>query len=231
MAIPRRGLRCRGPPAPRPPTPTLARVEEELRAWWTLDLGAGAAAQDAFDRLLARYREPHRRYHTARHVLAVLREITALLPAVPVSDAASVRLAGFFHDAIYRPASDDEAASAALARRELGALGVAPDRVDAVAHLVLATADHHPQGVDEQVLCDADLAVLAAPPATYEAYARGVRAEYGHVDDDAWRVGRGAVLEGFLNQPQIFATPPMRGREPRARANLEAELARLSAPG
>jgi predicted metal-dependent HD superfamily phosphohydrolase len=209
-------------------------VDDELRAWWTHDLGTGWPARDAFDRLLARYREPHRHHHTAVHVLGVLREIEALLAAVPVEDAPAVRLAAFFHDAVYRPASDDEAASAALARRELAALGIPPARVDDVARLVLATADHHPRAHgwnhDEEVLCDADLAVLAAPPAEYQAYVNGVRAEYAHVDDDAWRSGRGAVLQDFLRQPHIFSTPPMHEREPRARANLEAELASLSIP-
>jgi predicted metal-dependent HD superfamily phosphohydrolase len=147
---------------------------------------------------------------------------------VSADDAAAVRLAAFFHDAVYRPASDDEVASAAVARRELAALGESPSRVEVVARLVMSTAAHRPRTVDEEVLCDADLAILAAPPAEYEAYAHGVRAEYRHVDDDAWRSGRGAVLEDFLRQEHIFSTPPLRAREPRARANLEAELAGLA---
>jgi predicted metal-dependent HD superfamily phosphohydrolase len=205
-------------------------VDDELRAWWTLDLGTSPASLDTFERLLARYREPQRHYHTVRHVSAVLRQIAALATSVPPDDLPAVRLAAFFHDAVYRPASDDEAASAALARRELLALGVLPERVDAVAQLVLSTAAHRPRTRDEEVLCDADLAVLAAPPAVYEAYARGVRAEYGNVDDDVWRSGRGEVLEGFLSQEHIFSTAPMHAREPRARANLEAELASLGRP-
>jgi predicted metal-dependent HD superfamily phosphohydrolase len=202
-------------------------VEEELRAWWTLDLGTGAPALAAFERLLARHREPHRRYHTERHLLAVLRAVEGLIAEVAVDDAGAVRLAAFFHDAVYRPASDDEAASAALARRELRALGVAEHRVDAVARLVLATAEHDARLPDEQVLCDADLSVLAAEPAVYAAYARGVRAEYGGVDDAEWTAGRRAVVQRFLQRETLYATAPMRAQEPRARANLEAELAAL----
>jgi predicted metal-dependent HD superfamily phosphohydrolase len=203
-------------------------VEDELRAWWTTDLGSSPASLDALQRLLALYREPHRRYHTAQHVLMVLRAIDELRDEVAVGDVAAVRLAGFFHDAVYRPASDDEAASAALARRQLGALGVEPARLEAVARLVLATAAHHPHGPDEALLCDADLSVLAAAPPVYAAYVNGVRAEYARVDDAAWSVGRGAVLEGFLARPRIYSTEAMHAREPRARANLEAELASLA---
>jgi predicted metal-dependent HD superfamily phosphohydrolase len=204
-------------------------MEDELRAWWTLDLGTSAASLDAFDRLVTRYRESHRHYHTAHHLLAVLREIDALVRAVPVDDAAAVRLAAFFHDAVYRPASDDEVASAALAGRELGPLGVPAAREEAIAQLVLATAAHHPQTVDGQVLCDADLAILAAGPAAYEAYVHGVRAEYASVDDATWSAGRLVVLERFLARVTIYATGPMQHREPRARANLESERATLIA--
>ena len=76
-------------------------------------------------------------------------------------------------------------------------------------------------------MLDADLAVLAAEPSRYQAYARGVRAEYTHVDDAAWRTGRAAVLRAFLDRPAIYRTAPMRNQEHRARANLAAELSGL----
>ena len=78
------------------------------------------------------------------------------------------------------------------------------------------------------MLCDADLAVLAADPATYTAYATGVRAEYGHVDDGgvAGRAGRGAAA--FLDRPVLFHTTAMARRDATARANLTAELATLT---
>ena len=40
----------------------------------------------------------------------------------------------------------------------------------------------------------ADLAVLGADVAGYDAYVTGVRQEYRHVDDATWREGRAAVL-------------------------------------
>ncbi len=78
------------------------------------------------------------------------------------------------------------------------------------------------------MLLDADLAVLGADPAAYAAYVSGVRHEYAHVDDGAWRVGRGRVLEGFLAAEAIYRTPTARDWwESHARANLAAELATL----
>jgi predicted metal-dependent HD superfamily phosphohydrolase len=130
---------------------------------------------------------------------------------------------------VYDPRSaDNESASAALARQVLTELDQPPPTVARVSALVEATADHQPSSADEAVLVDADLAVLAGDPATYEAYARGVRREYAHVDDDAWRVGRAAVLRSLLDRRRLFTTEPATAWEARARANLTAELAGLT---
>jgi predicted metal-dependent HD superfamily phosphohydrolase len=209
-------------------------VEEELRDRWAADAGRGRAATTALDSLLGRYREPPRRYHGTAHVLRVLRTVEEILAAMPdpaVPDPAAVRLAAWYHDAIYDPraaAGANEAASAALAERDLASFGMAPERVASVARLVRVTAGHEPATPDEAVLCDADLAVLAADPATYTAYATGVRAEYGHVDEAAWRVGRAEVLSAFLARPVLFHTTAMAPRDGAARANLTAELATLT---
>ena len=184
-----------------------------------------------FETVVAHYREPHRQYHSLVHLDHVLAEAEELLLVVPVDDPGAVRLALFFHDVVYDPrAVDNEARSAALARRHLADLGLPAPRVDAVARLVEATAHHEtpPADLDLAVVNDADLAVLAGVPSAYDAYVAGVRAEYGHVDDAAWRAGRRAVLRALLDRPAIFATDPMRVREPRARANLSAELSLLS---
>jgi predicted metal-dependent HD superfamily phosphohydrolase len=225
----------------------LARVEEWLRAHWQAAIHDGrppdaapprpAKVEDTLDRLLARHREPHRQYHTATHVAAALATADDLLAEVEGPDGAAVRLALFFHDAVYDPQAApcaNEMASAALAERELAALGVGASCVDAACAAIMATADHVlPPGASPTaaIVLDADLAILAAEPARYDAYATGVRAEYAHVDDAAWRTGRAAVLVAFLDRPTVFVTAPMRSRESRARANLSAELSRLRAGG
>jgi predicted metal-dependent HD superfamily phosphohydrolase len=229
-------------------------VEQLLRAQWQAAVGrdpSGAShascADDHLDRLLARYREPQRRYHTVTHLAAVLGTAEDLMGQVTVADPEAVRLALFFHDAVYDPRSDtNEAASAALARAVLAELEVPSDRVDAVANLVMATRHQEPAPAttdrgtsdlgtatvdsDTAVVLDADLSILAAEPSRYQAYATGVRAEYAHVDDASWRAGRATVLRAFLERPAIYLTAPMRRQEHRARANLAAELSSLAAP-
>jgi len=75
---------------------------------------------------------------------------------------------------------------------------------------------------------DADLAILAADPAAYEAYRQQVRAEYRRLDDGQWRAGRSAVLRSLLERDELFLSPAARERwEAAARRNIAAELAAL----
>ena len=108
-----------------------------------------------------------------------------------------------------------------------------PADVDEVERLVLLTTHHDPAPGDVAgaLVSDADLAVLAGSPTTYRRYVRRVRAEYAHVDDGAWRVGRAEVLRSLLSAEHLFATPVGRDRwESRARANLAGEIEALTTP-
>ena len=204
--------------------------EAELRAAWTVTVGSGHAELAAFDDVIGRHREAHRRYHGVRHVTWVVRHIHELGAAWPVADLGAVTAAAFFHDAVYDPrAVDNEEQSALLAARVLGELGWTDERCAAVGRLVRATARHHAgDDPDCAVLLDADLAVLGADPAAYQAYVTGVRAEYAHVDAAAWRTGRAAVLRDLLARHPLYATAAARARwEARAAANMIAELATL----
>jgi predicted metal-dependent HD superfamily phosphohydrolase len=214
-----------------------AALERELTARWSADLGHRGPATDALRSLLARHAEPHRRYHTAVHVAHVLRGVQRLGDAagLDVASARTVRLAAWYHDVVYDPragAGANEEASAALAERTLVDLGEAAGTAAEVARLIRLTAGHEPAADDliGAVLIDADLGVLGAEPASYQAYVNGVRAEYAHVDEAGWRTGRAAVLRGFLERPRLFRLDVEPGRERRARANLTAELSGLTAP-
>jgi predicted metal-dependent HD superfamily phosphohydrolase len=213
---------------------------DALRARWTQALEAARATPDTApenapdpppyaDNLLARWQEPQRRYHTLTHLTAVLDHIDVL--EKHADDPALVRLAAWFHDAVYAPdRSENEERSARLAERALPEAGVAPEKTAEVARLVRLTVTHDPapDDVNGQVLCDADLAILAAPPETYAAYTAAVREEYAFVPEDAFRQGRAAVLRQLLALPRLFRTPYGTQRwEKAARANIAAELAEL----
>ncbi|MEV5985942.1 hypothetical protein AB0L85_13075 [Streptomyces sp. NPDC052051] len=208
---------------------------DALRSRWARTLLAvrrGVAEPDAApyaENLLRRWSEPQRRYHTVGHLVAVLDHVDRL--AAYADDPDAVRLAAWFHDAVYRPEhSENEERSARLAERALPEAGVERATTAEVARLVRLTADHAPAPGDANgaVLCDADLAILAAPEETYATYTAAVRAEYAFVPEQVFRTARAALLRQLLGQERMFRTPyGERTWAEAARRNLRGELARL----
>lgn len=205
---------------------------DRLTAAWNGSIAAFGAPTEAIAsglaELASRYREPHRRYHTLDHLDEVLVAVESLID--DADDPTVVRLAACYHDAVHDPRSaTNESDSARLATAQLSALGVPGPMLRAIARLVLMTSDHQALAdADEAVLADADLWILGAPSERYRRYAVDVRAEYAHVDDDGWRTGRAAVLDGFLGRDHIYASARFRTDfEAAARDNLADERENL----
>jgi predicted metal-dependent HD superfamily phosphohydrolase len=177
---------------------------------------------DLRDRLLAAY-STGRGYHDLRH----LAEVLVRLDELGVGNDVEVVLAAWFHDAVYDGEPGAEERSARLAETELHGAGV---DVAEVARLVRLTARHDPRPGDTrgESLCDADLAILAAPPDRYADYAAGVREEYAAHTDADFRTGRLAVLRELAARESLFRSAYAREHwEPRARENLRAEIQAL----
>lgn len=89
-------------------------------------------------------------------------------------------------------------------------------------------ATHHsttPSKGDPALVADIDLAILGAPEAEYDTYARAIRAEFAFASDEQFRDGRMAFLRRMIDKDRIFATPHfLRELEDRARDNLHREL-------
>jgi len=182
------------------------------------------------DGLLVAYGAPERGYHDLDHLAEILEHSSALLQSEP-GEPTTVALAAWYHDAVYDGTRDDEERSARLAEQELTAAGVSGDLVAEVARLVRLTETHDPVPTDAngRVLCDADLAILAAPAERYAAYVAGVRRDFAHLSDEEFRQGRLKVLEGLAGRDRLFHTPSGASWWERpARANLAREIAVLS---
>ena len=187
-------------------------------------------AQPLGEDLLARYAEQQRHYHDQRHLTEVLETIDELADAA--DDADTVRLAAWFHDAIYDPQADpgeNEEVSAQLAELELAAYGVEAARVEEIGRLVRLTAKHdcEPDDRNGAVLCDADLRILSATPQRYGEYSAGIRQEYGHIGDRDFARGRISFLQSLAGT-RLYATT--RGHdhwERAARDNIAREVGTL----
>jgi predicted metal-dependent HD superfamily phosphohydrolase len=199
----------------------LRARRESLAARWPLE-----DHLEVRDALLAAYADPSRGYHDTLHLAEVLDRLDELadagldLPRVPV------RLAAWFHDAVYDGRPGAEERSAAWAERALACTTYAEE----VARLVRLTEAHDPADDDlaGQALCDADLAILASEPLRYDEYVAGVRRDHARVPDADFTAGRAAVLRDLAARERLFRTPYARERwEPAARANLARELGSL----
>jgi predicted metal-dependent HD superfamily phosphohydrolase len=167
-------------------------------------------------------------YHDLLHLTEVLDRLDLLASSGAAFDPTTLALAAWFHDAVYDGSPDDEELSAQWAERALPV-----PYADEVARLVRMTVHHRPGDDDPAggALSDADLAILAAPRERYDAYVAGVRADYAHVEDDDFRIGRALVLADLAAKPYLFHTPQARGLwEADARANLTRELDELRSP-
>ena len=210
----------------------MSRSASQLESEWRKDAARFSASDAAqiFSDLIARHNEPQRHYHGVRHLSALLDLLARHAPQIPPGSPG--RLAIWWHDAIYDPtAKDNEEQSADLARDHLARLGAASDLIDDVAAVILATKNHWagPTLGEYDLFLDADIAILGAPPAIYDAYTRAVRKEYAWVTDDVFRVGRSAFLANALSWPRLFRTRAFEtAYADQARANMRRELALLT---
>ena len=132
---------------------------------------------------------------------------------------------------------DNEARSAELALAHIAAY--LPDAdVDAqrVAELIRWTARHgkitsadlaaDPQPQDLARFLDCDMAILGADAATFDAYDRGIAAEYrGVLPQPLFRLNRRRFLKRLLASERIFLSTDFHARlDAAARANLRRVL-------
>jgi predicted metal-dependent HD superfamily phosphohydrolase len=204
-------------------------------------VGAGATApEDEIRRvgtdLVDRWTGTGRTYHNLRHLTDVLARVDEL--AEETHEPHLVRLAAWYHGAIFdadkvaayaNRGGEDEVASAALAREQLTALGLPRAAVERVHEMVIVLVRHlaDPSDFDCAVLCDADLAMLAAEPQRYKAYLHDVREEYAGVPMADYLRARLRIVRKLLARPSLFVSPLGAAWEEPARQNLGAELHKL----
>lgn len=190
--------------------------------------------------LEAAYATPPRAYHGFGHVREVLRHYDDVAASTGWAQPNEVALAVLYHDAVYEAGrSDNETRSAALAREHIATwlpdAGIDPARV---TELIEATARHgqwapddfprDARGDDMRRFLDCDMAILGAAPDTFDAYDRGIAAEYrGVVPAWLFRMKRRAFLKTLLARDRIYLSDGFHARyDAPARANLRRAVNR-----
>jgi len=190
-------------------------------------------SEEMRSRLIAIYSGGDRHYHDLRHVETLL--VLAEEHAREINDNEAIEAAIWFHDAVYNTRRDDNEAQSAKLATELLAGLAADERLEFIAAMIRASANHRiptsmqlPAADDCALFLDMDLAILGSPAEEFAAYERAVRREYDWVPEKEWLVGRSRVLRNFLARPFIYASPQFkRSHEVAARSNLTRSLALL----
>ncbi|MEO6263417.1 MAG: hypothetical protein ABIO58_00315 [Luteimonas sp.] len=183
--------------------------------------------------LEAAYATPPRVYHNLQHVHEVLGRYAEVADGPGWMQPVEVYLAVLYHDAIHDAGRrDNEARSAALAvehiTRWLPGAGVDAARVAGLIELTARHGQCAPGDVDRDaaLFLDCDIAILGAEPATFDAYDRGIAAEYrGHVPVWLFKLSRRRFLKGLLARERIFLSDFFHERlDAQARRNLRCAV-------
>lgn len=181
------------------------------------------------------YSEKQRFYHNLRHIEDLYSKFVRYHEYIPAEDCDIVLWAIFYHDIIYNPTSKTNEEDSAALFQQCYSTKLPEATVSKVLEYILATKTHsHSASTTSdttlQLFLDLDLSILAAPSARYQEYAREIRLEYQHFEDDAYQQGRSAVLRQFLSTPALFTSPFGKSEnwETVASENIQWEINELS---
>lgn len=190
--------------------------------------GARGEGKEEYDELVALYGEPQRAYHNLVHIAHVLRELDQAKSLLENQEQVEMGL--WYHDSIYNTRKKDNVEkSTALAQQRLSRAGVRPSFIEGVTALILPT-EHQviPSTADGKHLVDMDLSILGKPELEFDEYELDIREEYAWVPEEQFKVGRRAILHGFLEREHIYSTDFFRQRyEIQAQKNIERSMAQL----
>jgi predicted metal-dependent HD superfamily phosphohydrolase len=147
------------------------------RSW--SELGSVIPPPSLHEKIIDRYREPHRSYHTLQHLEECLDHLSNVRSLT--INPAEIEIALWFHDAVYDPHQHDnnEEQSARWAVRVVQGVGLSVDAGERMRSLILATQHNAiPQTPNARLLVDIDLAILGASEERFDLYEKQVRQEY-----------------------------------------------------
>lgn len=147
------------------------------------------------ERLQWAWLEPHRHYHTEKHLAFLIGKIEHS-PAMG-TDRDKLLLTAFFHDAVYDPTAHDNEEKSVAMLREISQHAV----VEEVAEMIMDTKTHQPRTALSRQFVEWDMAVVTESGfAQLLAWEHGVFQEFRFVDYSIYKAGRLALLDGWAKQ-------------------------------
>jgi predicted metal-dependent HD superfamily phosphohydrolase len=173
------------------------------------------------------YDEPHRFYHTMKHIDAMLKGYVELFGQMSLAEY----LAIMYHDVLYfanSKTNEFDSVNMMFLHQKLFYPHIDENILFTAKDFIMATCHNVEPTIFAERIVDLDLMILGRPPKIYDEYVKNTRKEYSWYSNDAWASGREAFLEGMLTKPRIFNTDVAFDLfEQQARKNMERELASL----
>ena len=184
-----------------------------------------------YKKLLKAYRENHRAYHTQQHLCECLDKLDWAKANGWTENSSVIEIALWYHDAVYQPqAIDNELKSAEWAYHFLSKSGVDSEICDDLYSLIMATCHREiPNKPLHQLVVDIDLSILGSEEKRFQEYEHQISQEYSWVPWLLYKEKRRAILNHFLNLPQIYNTDLFHTEyEQKARQNIQKLIIQLS---
>lgn len=147
------------------------------------------------ERLQYSWNEPHRFYHTEKHLSFLIDKIEH--SSLSEEEKDKLRLTAFFHDVVYDPTAQDNEERSAEMLREITRHPVTEE----VTAMILDTKTHQAQTELSRQFVEWDMAVVAESDfSQLMAWERGVFKEFQFVDYSMYKMGRLALLDEWTRK-------------------------------
>lgn len=192
------------------------------------------------------YSEPHRHYHTLKHIEDVLNLVDEISSSYQYSSCLKdnvtdclIRLAAFFHDFEYDILNGSRSVqnSGIYAYNACLRLGLSKELSLEVQELVMITENHEFKAelqstcIIQEILIDSDMAILGSNRESYLEYAANIRKEYlTKYTPEEFRIGRIQFLLGQIGKPIYYTDWGKTHYQETAQENMKYETYLLSDP-
>jgi predicted metal-dependent HD superfamily phosphohydrolase len=154
--------------------------------------------------ILARWQEPHRKYHTLTHLSDLYNQIQKLSNSTDISltniEKDMLYLTSAFHDIIYDPKHSDNEERSTKLFLDVSKKSPYPERIQEIAEIICDTKTHQPRTPLSKQFSEMDMSIVLAPFSELEVWEEGIRYEYQHIPSLLYKIGRGRFLKKMIKQ-------------------------------
>ncbi len=177
-----------------------------VQLWNQASLQVDAAhVEEVWEHITRGYSEPHRFYHSQRHILFCLRQFERVEDTLGASVAISLAL--WFHDLILDPAANDNEEQSTQLFERLAKGHLPAGVIDKTSALIMSTRHiDAPLNFDESFIQDIDLSSMGE---SWDSFVRDVddlRKEYSHLSDEAFKEVTINFYHKMLGREKIYTS-------------------------